>query len=86
MNEYVVSTPPKQPGGINLDPQQKFSLRLVEDGDYTYIGQAQPGVSETTPRWRIFRMDSATGLKIEWASGNAGFDKKWSDYATLIYS
>lgn len=87
MNEiFVTSTPAKRPGGVNLDPQQKFALRLTEDGTNTYIGQANPGASINDAVWRIFRMDTATGLIIEWADGNSNFDNTWSNYASLNYS
>jgi hypothetical protein len=86
MNEFVITSQPVRPGGVDLDPQQKFSLRLVEVGDLTYIGKAKPGTANADSLWQIFRLDSATGLNIEWASGNAGFDKAWSDYLTLSYS
>jgi hypothetical protein len=53
----------------------------------TYIGEAAVGTSESASSWRIKRLTLANTITtIEWASGNALFNKKWIDRDILTYS
>lgn len=63
--------------------------RLIDtDGDYKYIGEADPGSSESDSVWRIKRVEFLVGDDIEilWADGTADFTKTWDNRATYTYS
>lgn len=53
-----------------------------------YKGEASPGVLDTDSAWRIHRItiNSEGDAVYQWASGNANYDKKWTDRLTLIYT
>jgi hypothetical protein len=53
-----------------------------------YKGEAPVGSPESTATWRIRKLDiSIEGdVKETWATGNANFDKLWTDRLTYIYS
>ncbi len=63
----------------------KFTLRLETVGDIDYIGEANIGTATSAASWRIKRIDSSSGMVLEWASTGA-FDQVWDDRATLSYS
>lgn len=64
----------------------KFALRLDTVGDIDYIGEATIGTATNIASWRIKRVDSSTGIIIQWAGGTGGFDKIWNNRASLSYS
>lgn len=52
----------------------------------TYVGQALPGTSSSTPAWRIKRItETVTGSSVDWADGAAEFVHAWDDHLTLTY-
>lgn len=51
----------------------------------TYIGEATPGTSDSTAAWRIKRMDTTSGVVIQWAGGGA-FSQRWDQRDSLSYS
>lgn len=57
-------------------------------GDPIYIGEASPGTVKADAGWRIQLLTYAAGdlVDIQWASGNANFDKIWNNRAGYIYS
>lgn len=55
------------------------ALKLVTSGNYTYICIAAPGTAESDALWQIRRLDSSSGLKIEFADGNGSFDNVATD-------
>ena len=62
---------------------------LVDDNTttVTYVGEAPSGSSESSPVWRIKRLEIVgTVLKITWADGNQFFDNTWSGRTGLTYS
>lgn len=63
----------------------KFSLRLAAVGSIDYVGEAAIGTTSSAASWRIKRIDSTTGIIIQWA-GTGVFDQVWDNYATLTYS
>ncbi len=75
-----------------------YSRRIVESGltmaiEYVgsnplYIGEALPGTAVATAAWRIKKItwDGNNVTNIEWASGTAKFDKKWSTRTSYVYS
>lgn len=52
----------------------------------SYIGKANPGAATSTPSWQIQKIDTSSGLVLEFASGNSTFDKIWDDRLTYTYS
>ena len=63
----------------------KFTLRLATVGDIDYVGEAAIGTSTSVAAWRIKKIDSTTGIIIQWA-GTGVFDQIWDNRASLNYS
>ena len=63
----------------------KFTLRLATVGDIDYVGEAAIGTATSAAAWRIKRIDSTTGIIIQWA-GTGVFDQIWDNRASLNYS
>lgn len=62
---------------------------LVDDNTttITYVGEAPSASLESSPVWRIKRLETVgTVLKITWADGNQFFDNDWSNRTSLTYS
>lgn len=78
---------PAGPASVNED-EVPYSKRIdfLNDG-LLYRGEAQPGAIESAPVWRIRRITigSDGDTLEEWADGDASFNKRWSDRATLSY-
>lgn len=54
-----------------------------------YVGEARVGSSQSAALWRIRKITydaSNNAIKVEWASGNSSFDKKYSDRTSYTYS
>ncbi len=52
----------------------------------TYVGQAPLGASESSPVWRIKKLETIGSVfKITWADGNQVFDNIWDNRALLTY-
>jgi len=69
----------------------QFALRLATDtGDSNidYVGEAAVGTLNTEGGWRIKRINSTSGIVIEWANGTEGFDVShiWNNRESLTYS
>ena len=59
------------------------------NGNIEYIGEAQPGTSQSDPEWRISKISYDVNNDfddIKWADGEALFTKKWDDRASYTYS
>ncbi len=52
----------------------------------TYVGKAPAGTADATAGWKIFKMDTTSGLSITWADGNGNYDNVWNNRASLSYS
>jgi len=63
----------------------QYSVRVDEGATYTYIAEAAPGSLTSDAVWRVKRLTNAT-TSLQWAGGDAGFDKIWDDRVSLIYS
>ena len=48
-----------------------------------YMGESFYGSSESSPLWKIKKIDTTTGVSIKLASN--GFDQVWADRASLSY-
>jgi hypothetical protein len=67
--------------------QTPYTLLLDEaSATITYVGETMPGNLPSDPTWRIKRLDSSSGLAVEWAEGTSDEDKIWDDRATYTYS
>lgn len=51
-----------------------------------YVGQALTGSATSAAVWKIFKIDSSSGLIITWADGNSHYDNVYDDRANLSYS
>lgn len=63
----------------------KFSLRLDTVGSIDYVGEASIGTATSASSWRIKKVDSTTGIVVQWA-GSGVFDQVWDNRASLSYS
>ncbi len=63
----------------------KFSLRLATVGSVDYVGEAAIGSATSAASWRIKKVDSTSGIVIQWA-GTGVFDQIWDNRASLSYS
>lgn len=70
---------------IVASPDQ--SVRLEDLGDGTvYVGMAEPGTSEATPKWKVKQILTTGGqLSILWASGEPGYIHSWALRASYSY-
>jgi hypothetical protein len=74
---------------VNALPINNYYTTLIDDASATvsYVGKAQPGTLPSSQFWQIFKIDTSVSplTDIEWASGNAKFDKVWDDRTTYNY-
>ncbi|OHB12916.1 MAG: hypothetical protein A3G46_01625 [Candidatus Zambryskibacteria bacterium RIFCSPLOWO2_12_FULL_39_16] len=63
----------------------KYTLRLATVGEVDYVGEAAIGTATSASSWRIKKVDSTTGIIIQWA-GTGVFDQVWDNRASLSYS
>lgn len=79
-------------GGVSTGQGFKYvadvenAMKVTISGSITYIGIAKVGSSEASAVWQCKKIDTATGVVITWADGNAGFDNVASDLTALTYS
>ena len=72
---------------VQTGVEVQYNKLIDVSGDYTYIGEAVPGTSQSASTWRIKRVEQiGPDYNILWASGSAEFDKVWNDRTTYIYS
>lgn len=79
---------PMGPAGTSEDDVMYAKRVDFVTDNLLYRGEAVVGASEANALWRIRKIViGADGDVTEtWASGNANFDKAWTDRSTLIYS
>lgn len=65
----------------------KLQTEYAYVGTDMYVGEARPGSSPGSAKWRIYRIfNYATNPSRErWANGNARFNKIWANYASYTY-
>lgn len=72
----------------NLVPIKTYEAqltRLVSGATYPkYIGEAAPGTSSSSAKWRIKYVKS--NGEVKWANGNSEFNKVWSSRTSYSYS
>lgn len=73
--------------GIQTGVEVQYNKLIDVDGNYTYIGEADPGTSPSLNKWRIKRVEQVgADINILWASGSSDFNKIWIDRLTYVYS
>lgn len=67
---------------------RKYTIQLDEaSSTITYVGEAAPGSLVSDPVWRIKRLNSTSGLVVEWANAiSVTFTVIWNDRVTYTYS
>ena len=50
----------------------KYTLRMATVGDIDYVGEAAIGSATAAEAWRIKKIDSTSGIVIQWAGDDAG--------------
>jgi hypothetical protein len=78
--------PPGKDGIAEEDMVYAKRIDFISENEI-YRGEASVGTLETAPAWRIRRIVIASDSDITetWATGNAQFDKAWSDRASYTY-
>ena len=65
---------------------RQLALRLDQNtATIAYVGDAAIASSTAAPVWRIKRLDTTSGIIIQWADGNQHFDNVWDNRASLTY-
>ena len=72
---------------IKSSEADDYDTLIIEDGNYTYMGYALPGSSESKPVWKCKRIDESVlgETRIKFADGNKNFDNIATNIKTLIY-
>jgi hypothetical protein len=91
---FLIVSGSQGPAGLNgqngtWEDEVPMSKKVDFVGDtIIYIGRAVPGTDAGTSLWQISRTTLAPDddVVVEWAAGNANYDKKWNDRLTLTYS
>jgi len=73
--------------------RQSYDMNIPLQTEYAYIGadmyvgEARPGSSPNSSKWRIKKVfNYTTNVSRErWANGNARFNKIWANYASYTY-
>lgn len=65
------------------------SISYDTNNNPEYVGEAQPGSSESDSIWRIFKVTydaNNNPTDIKWAGGVSSFTNKWDDKADYDYA
>jgi len=66
---------------------QKYLVLLDEvSATLSYMGEAIPGTATSAPSWRIRKIDTSSGVSIEWAESSTAFSYIWDDRASYTYA
>lgn len=72
---------------LQIGMEKQYDRLVDTDGDYTYIGEADPGTTRDSALWRIKRVyEQGDDIEIIWADNTADFTKVWNDRATYEYN
>ena len=57
------------------------------DSNPVYVGEARPGSSLMSLKWRIYKLTylETNVIRTSWAGGNARFNKRWDNRALYTY-
>lgn len=73
-------------GNLKRKTTSNLATRIVESGNYIYIGKATIGSATSSAVWQVKRVDTTSGAVILWADGDDSFDNVFDDYSSLSYS
>ena len=77
---------------MTLGPLRKginslYAQKITEDGNDTYIAEAEPGTLQATAKWRCKKVSvSGDTTTVTWADGDCKFDNVATDLTALSYS
>lgn len=73
---------------LQIGMEKQYDRLVDTDGDFVYIGEAEPGTARDAASWRIKRVYELAGDDVEiiWSNNSADFNKIWDDRATYEYS
>ena len=73
---------------VTSDADHTKAVESDGNGLPIYVGWAAPGTAKTAASWQIQKLTySGTVMTdVQWASGNADFDKIWNNRASYSYS
>ncbi len=65
----------------------KYAVQMVTaSATVSYVGKAAIGSSTASAVWRVYKLDTTSGIVITWADGNSNYDNSFSNPASLSYS
>lgn len=56
---------------------------IYEDGAVMYICKSNIGTAVNVAKWQIKKVDSTSGIVIQWCDGNSDYDNYATDLATV---
>ena len=84
--EITTLTPIDVTGDVTVTDVAYATILDEASSTITYIGKAPTGSATASSVWQIQRVDSSSGLVIQWADGDAAFNNVWNNRAALPYS
>ena len=71
---------------MRISPSVAGQLKVdVANATTIYVAEAAPGVVTSQSSWKIFKVDTSSGVSIGYANNNAGFIHSWDDRASYTY-
>jgi hypothetical protein len=72
---------------LQIGMEKQYDRLVDTEGDFIYIGEAEPGTARDAATWRIKRVyEIGDDVEIIWADNTADFVKTWDDRATYEYN
>jgi hypothetical protein len=75
--------------GVSAEQASDRLLTLLLDeasATVSYIGEAAPASSTSSPVWRIRKLDTTSGVNLLYADGDTQFNNVWDNRASLTYT
>ena len=72
---------------LQIGMEKQYDRLVDTEGDFIYIGEAEPGTARDAATWRIKRVyEIGDDVEIIWADNTADFVKTWDDRVTYEYN
>jgi len=72
---------------LRADPVETIpgakTVVIYETGTLLYVCMAEVGTALNSASWQIRKLDTTSGLAMQWADGNASFDNVATDLGTV---
>jgi len=68
---------------ISRSNAKEMALIVYESGAILYVCKAAIGTALAAPLWSIKKVDTTSGVKIEWADGDSNYDNLATDLGTV---